>query len=284
MTISAYLAPVAKLQFTDDSGAFLAGGKLFTYVGGTTNTKATTYQDAAMATPNTNPIILDTEGRCTVFLPPGQFFKFVLSPSTDTDPPSNPIWTVDNLGVAANGIPYAVDTGAANAMVATYVGIPSIATAGTTVVIDPGNAPTGASTFNATPAGGTAWGPLAIKDAGGNAVTNGAWAANQPLLLTYDGTFWRTQFYNNGSRYAVDAGTSGVLVATVPAIPTSPTTGAWCLVKAANAAAGSDTLNTNTWGAILIKKAAGASTSANDFAAGQVIFFIYDGTNWRTLF
>jgi hypothetical protein len=32
-----------------------------------------------------------------IFLSPGKSYKFVLSPSTDTDPPTSPIWTQDNI-------------------------------------------------------------------------------------------------------------------------------------------------------------------------------------------
>jgi hypothetical protein len=93
MTVT--LAPLAKQQF-NQNGVPLAGGKLFTYNAGTT-TKALTYTDSTGDTPNTNPIILDSNGQCGVWLLPTNAYKFVLSPSTDTDPPTNPFWTVDNV-------------------------------------------------------------------------------------------------------------------------------------------------------------------------------------------
>ncbi len=85
-----------------NNGAPVAGGKLFTYIAGTT-TKQSAYADNA-GTALSNPIILDSQGRPTtngttitpVFLQVGQSYKFVLAPSTDTDPPSSPIWTADN--------------------------------------------------------------------------------------------------------------------------------------------------------------------------------------------
>jgi len=49
-------------QFFDDAGNVLAGGKLFFYNTGTTDLK-NTYSDSALTTPNTNPVILDGEGR-----------------------------------------------------------------------------------------------------------------------------------------------------------------------------------------------------------------------------
>jgi hypothetical protein len=93
-----YLAPYAVQQFTDSSGNLLSGGKLFTYAAGTT-TKLNTYTDNTGSTPNTNPIILNARGEAAIWIPPGIGFKFVLSPSTDTDPPTNPFWTSDQVFV-----------------------------------------------------------------------------------------------------------------------------------------------------------------------------------------
>lgn len=94
--MTALLAPPPKLRFVDSNGNALAGGLLFSYAAGTT-TKQATYTDSTGLTPNPNPIVLDARGECSVWLAPGQFYKFVLSPATDTDPPTAPIWTADNI-------------------------------------------------------------------------------------------------------------------------------------------------------------------------------------------
>ena len=91
----ATIAPLAKFQF-NQGNAPLAGGLLFTYAAGTT-TKLATYTDSSGSTPQTNPIVLDSNGQCSPWLIPGQLYKFVLSPPTDTDPPSNPYWVEDNV-------------------------------------------------------------------------------------------------------------------------------------------------------------------------------------------
>lgn len=93
------LAPSPKLRFVDNNGNAAVGYKLFTYAAGTT-TKQNTYTDATGATPNANPVILDARGECTCWLDITLAYKFVLAPSTDTDPPSAPIWTVDNFTTA----------------------------------------------------------------------------------------------------------------------------------------------------------------------------------------
>lgn len=100
------IAPVPVQQFFDSNGNELTGGQLFTYVAGTM-TPQTTYTDSTGSTPNTNPIILNSRGECAIWLTPGVAYKFILSPSTDTNPPTNAFWTADNIqpgiGVIASG-------------------------------------------------------------------------------------------------------------------------------------------------------------------------------------
>lgn len=90
------LAPQGWQTFFTVSGDIAAFHKLFTYAAGT-STKQTTYSDAALTVANANPIVLDSAGRCVIFLPQGQSFKFVLAPSTDSDPPVSPIQSQDNI-------------------------------------------------------------------------------------------------------------------------------------------------------------------------------------------
>lgn len=89
------LSPLPLQKFFDNNGRPLVGGLLFTYVAGTT-TKIATYQDQA-GTPNTNPIVLNYRGEANVWLDQTLTYKFVLSPEGDTDPPTRPIWSVDNI-------------------------------------------------------------------------------------------------------------------------------------------------------------------------------------------
>lgn len=59
-------------RFEDDNGDPLVGGLVYTYSSGTTTPK-TTYQDAGLTTPNTNPIVLNARGECTLFLGSGAY-------------------------------------------------------------------------------------------------------------------------------------------------------------------------------------------------------------------
>lgn len=91
------IIPPPKLQFFVPGTAVpLAGGLLFTYAAGTT-TKQDTYVNDSQ-TPNTNPIVLDANGQCVCFVDTTLSYDFTLSPPTDTDPPTNPFWTVGSIG------------------------------------------------------------------------------------------------------------------------------------------------------------------------------------------
>jgi hypothetical protein len=90
------VAPAFLQQFFTNAGAPAASHKLFVYLAGTT-TKVNTYSEVTLTTANANPIVLDSAGRCTIFLTPGVSYKFVLATSADTDPPASPIWTRDNV-------------------------------------------------------------------------------------------------------------------------------------------------------------------------------------------
>src|SRR6266851_9991911 len=90
------VAPDRKFTGFDNNGNKASGGKLFVYLAGTT-TKTNSFTDSTGVTPNTNPVVLNTRGEADVWLTAGTAYKFVLSPSTDSDPPSNSIWTVDQI-------------------------------------------------------------------------------------------------------------------------------------------------------------------------------------------
>lgn len=92
------ISPVARQQFFDNQGNVAAGMFLFTYAAGTAN-KLATYTSSTGGTPNENPIELDSAGRTSdgLWLTDGLLYKFVLAPANDTDPPSSPVWTEDNV-------------------------------------------------------------------------------------------------------------------------------------------------------------------------------------------
>lgn len=96
------LSPVGGIaaQFFTNTGAVLTGGKLYTYLAGTT-TPAATYTTSAGNVARTNPIVLDAAGRVPgsgeIWLTVGVAYKFVLTDSTDVL-----IGTYDNVSSSVN--------------------------------------------------------------------------------------------------------------------------------------------------------------------------------------
>lgn len=90
---SVYLAPTIRQRFFDANNLPLAGGKLFTFIGGT-NIPLATYKDQTGTVPNTNPVICDGSGYCDVWMQTG-FYKFILQDSL-----GNQLWSEDQVSVA----------------------------------------------------------------------------------------------------------------------------------------------------------------------------------------
>ena len=82
--------PFVKSQFFNNTGAPLAGGRLYSYAAGTTIPLAT-YTDSTGLIANTDPIILDSAGRANIWLGASSY-KFVLQNSLGVQ-----IWSVDNV-------------------------------------------------------------------------------------------------------------------------------------------------------------------------------------------
>jgi hypothetical protein len=90
------VAPVIpKVQFTSPTGVPLVDGTVTVYLAGTT-TPTSTWQDQALTTLNTNPILLDSRGEATVWLDPSLSYKFILATAGGAEQ-----WTVDNISGAS---------------------------------------------------------------------------------------------------------------------------------------------------------------------------------------
>jgi len=101
------LSPVGGVaaQFFTNTGAVLTGGKLFTYLAGTT-TPATTFTSSNGGTAWANPIVLDAAGRVSgsgeIWLTDGITYKFVLKDTNDVL-----IATYDNItGINSNALAF----------------------------------------------------------------------------------------------------------------------------------------------------------------------------------
>jgi hypothetical protein len=79
-----YLSPIGNEPIVDANGAPLAGGKIYTYLAGT-STPAATYTSSAGATPQANPIILNARGvpDNPIWLAAGVAMKLVVKDASD---------------------------------------------------------------------------------------------------------------------------------------------------------------------------------------------------------
>jgi hypothetical protein len=85
------------MQFTTAAGVPLSGGKVYTYIAGTTTPQAT-FTDYTGATPNTNPVILNSRGEANIWLG-GALYKFKLTDANDVE-----IWTVDYISAPTSAV------------------------------------------------------------------------------------------------------------------------------------------------------------------------------------
>lgn len=177
------LSPDPVLSFLDNNGAPAVGYKLFTYQAGTT-TKLATYTDSTGGTPNTNPIVLNYRGEANVWIPPNVAYKYVFARPADSDPPANPVWTVDNLVSSQLVTLYGgVDTGIANAYVLNFTANFTAYTDGIVIYWIPAHANTGSSTVNVN-----GLGIVNIINQDGSILTSGELIANQVAVMMYKGT------------------------------------------------------------------------------------------------
>lgn len=108
--------PFVKPQYFDNNGVVADSYRLFFYEAGT-STKLDTYDDADLNSLNTNPVVLDSAGRANIF-PLPQAYKVVFAAPGSDDPPSSPIWTVDDV-IPSSGFTQNVDVvGTAGATIA----------------------------------------------------------------------------------------------------------------------------------------------------------------------
>jgi len=96
--MAATLLPYPKFKAVDTNGVPLSGGKVYTYVSGTT-TNLTTYSNKSLSSANTNPVILDSNGEATIYL--NGTYTIALYTALNVL-----VWTMDNIeGLGGEIIP-----------------------------------------------------------------------------------------------------------------------------------------------------------------------------------
>ena len=85
------ISTIPKHQFVDNAGLPAVGYKLYTYLSGSL-TLAASFQDQALSSANTNPVILDARGECVLWLDSTKEYKFILKTPVDVS-----VWSVDDI-------------------------------------------------------------------------------------------------------------------------------------------------------------------------------------------
>ena len=134
------IAIIPKLAFFDIAGNPAVGYKLYTYLSGSL-TPSTTWQDQAMGSANTNPVILDARGECLLWLDSTKEYKFILKTSADVT-----VWTVDDISGAPSALGVATLDGSGKvvqtANLADLATLATLATNATTAAACSGNSAT----------------------------------------------------------------------------------------------------------------------------------------------
>jgi hypothetical protein len=158
-----YLSPVGLIvQSFTDAGVVLAGGKINTYVAGTT-TPVTTYTSSTLSVANTNPIVLTSSGRlpASVWVGTGVNIKMVLTDSTNTVIANG---TIDNLSPINDP----------SGLTISYTQVTGLAASATTDTTNASNITSGT-----LPAG---------RISTLNGVQFSGWAATTPVVVTFSAT------------------------------------------------------------------------------------------------
>lgn len=189
----ARLSPYTFVQEFDNNGDPLNGGKLYTYSAGTTTPKAT-YTDNTGSTANSNPIILDSSGRASIWLDSGAY-KFVLKDSADVT-----IETKDNIaGDSENAFGSSVVDRSTNLSVTSaYKNAVINCTAALTLSLDSAAVLGEGFYFSAINNGS---GTITIDPYGSetiNGVSSLSLISGQSCLVISDGTNWSFLFNSSG--------------------------------------------------------------------------------------
>ncbi len=275
------LSPVPKLSFLDSNGKPLVGGKLFTYTAGT-STKRATYTDSTGGTPNSNPIVLNFRGEANVWIPPNVAFKYVLARPTDTDPPGNPIWTVDQIANSQLLTLYGgVDTGSANAYILNFVANFDGYADGEIIYWIPANNNTGASTINVN-----GLGPVAIINQDGTPLFANQLTANQVVGIMYKGTGFLLLFgaFQGLTLYGgTDTGAANAYVLPFTGQFAANTNGVVIYWIPSHTNTTASTLNVKSQGALDIINVDGSALNPGQLVAGVLAQVVYQDGDYILL-
>jgi hypothetical protein len=269
-----YLAPYLTQQFFTNNGQFNAGGFLWSYQAGT-SIPATTYVDNTGTTTNTNPIVLNARGECSLWLPPNAAFKFVLE-----DAASNIIWTRDQASSSVQLTLFAgVDTGVANAYIVNFSANFTTLTNGIVLYFIPANSNTGPSTINVN-----GLGVISIVNQNGTALVANELLANQIATIMYlSGQWVLIQGAQQGlvSYGGTDTGTANNYIVALTNQYFAYQAGNVLFFIPNNTNTGASVINVKGLGNQSIFQAGGGALIAGQVIAGALTELVYTGTFFR---
>lgn len=287
-------------QLFSNQGVVLAGGKIYTYLAGTT-TPQNTYTDSTGATPNANPIILDSAGRVTtaIYLTSGVQYKFAVTDSADASvgPPLDYISGVNDFTAPTQ------DQWQATGMTPTYISGTQFSVSGnqtatftvgrrTKIAVTAGTVygTVSASSFGTGITTVTVVNDSTSLDSGISTVSVGlltptnqsadAFAVAYHDEETYLGTKTVGGAIQQMQTPTTTGGTSTAFTLTLNPVAGAYTRNASWLVKFHTGSGAAPTLNVSSLGAKNLKMydASGAKVAAS-FVSGLTCPVIYDGTD-----
>ena len=276
------------------AGVPASGAQLFTYAAGTT-TKLATYTDSTGLVAQTNPIVFNARGEpqntignsVGLWLTNSTAYKFVLAPATDSDPPTSPIWTIDNItaGQLTGNAYTATGTNAILLSPASGTPTPTAYTNQNIYVFTAPATTTGPVTIEV--------GSLGYLNAyiNGSQATSGQVQAGETVIAIYNsllnsgaGGF---ALYPSVTASTLVSGTdtgaaNAYAVSPSPAI-SSYTAGLIVSFSAANSNTSASTLNVNALGVKSLTTVFGSALSAGMIQSGGEVLAIYDGTKFQLI-
>lgn len=275
----ATLLPYPELTFFSNAGVPLAGGKVYTYVPGTTTPKQT-WQDANASILNTNPITLDSAGRAIIYGTGS--YRFIVQ-----DAAGNTIYDQVTTDTSTPAISTAgTSGGTANAQTVTAANFTS--TDGQIIIFKAGATNTGAMSLNPNGSG-----PInVLKDtwAGPKSLIGGEVVAGNDIAVVYDSSAGAFHLIShpvtNNAVTLASATTTDLGTVTTRNVVISGTTTITSFGSSASTSApiynlkftGALTLTYNAT-SLILPTAANITTAANDTA---VAMYLGSG-NWQVI-
>lgn len=175
MPVAVSICPLPYMQFWDNNGVPAAGYKLYSYEAGQAGVLKDTYVSSAGTTKNTNPITLDSEGRCSIWLITGGTYDLKLYSGLIGADGTTLIWEQDDVKGVNDGTTPALPFYLVSSYASLTAAVTAISSTPATLLID---------TSTTVPSNTTVPATLEII-----VLKQGSIAITSPKVLTINGPF-----------------------------------------------------------------------------------------------